>query len=128
MCKVWDLRITVEKRDGFAILTLAGRISARTSNRLEEAFGDCKGMETLLIDLSGVDYLSSKGLAILSVARARTRLVLCAPSGPVQIVLELAGLCPGIPVEASVEAALARLVPPAAPPTQDLADEPAQSR
>jgi len=128
MCKVWDLRITVEKRDGFAILTLAGRISARTSNRLEEALSACKDLETLLIDLSAVDYLSGKGLAFLSVASARTRLVLCAPSGPVQIVLELAGLCPGIPVEASLEAALARLVPPAAPPTQDLADEPAQSR
>ena len=128
MCKVWNLHITVEKRDGFAILTLAGRISARTSNRLEEAIGDCKGMETLLIDLSGVDYLSSKGLALLSVARARTRLVLCAPSGPVQIVLELAGLCPGIPVEPSLGAALARMAPPAAPPTQDLADEPAESR
>ena len=128
MCKVWDLRSTVEKRDGFAILTLAGRISARTSNRLEEALGACKDMETLLIDLSGVDYLSGKGLALLSVASTRTRLVLCAPSGPVQIVLELAGLCPGIPVEPSLGAALARLVPSAGPPTQDLADEPAQSR
>jgi anti-anti-sigma factor len=128
MCKVWDLRVTVEKRDGFAILSLAGRISARTSNRLEEALGACKGVETLLIDLSGVDYLSGKGLAFLSVASARTRLVLCAPSGPVQIVLELAGLCPGVPVEPSLGAALARLVPSEAPPTQDLADEPAQSR
>ena len=88
----WDLRITLDRRDTDAILTLDGRISARTSGQLRDALDACKGLETVLIDLTGVDYVSSGGVRAFSEAAAGQRLVLCAPPGPVRITLELAGL------------------------------------
>ena len=111
----WDLRITLDRRDTYAILTLEGRVSRRTSARLREAMDACKGLETLLIDLAGVDYVSSGGLGALSKASAALRLVLCVPPGPVLITLELAGLPDSIRLEPSLTAALGGLADEPAP-------------
>ena len=113
----WDLRITVDRRDRSAILTLEGRISGRTSGQLRDAIDACKGLETLLIDLTGVDYVSSGGLKAFSDASTAQRLVLCVRPGPVLIATELAGLPDGIRVEPSLAAAVG-----------GLADEPVPDR
>jgi anti-anti-sigma factor len=120
----WDLRITLDEREAFALLTLSGRISGRTSGRLREAIEACKSVKPLLIDLQGVDYLSSSGIRVLSEAAGRPGLVLSVPPGPVQIALELAGLPPSVRLAPSLPAALDGLVKPPAAPGQDLADEP----
>lgn len=121
----WNLRITLDRRDTFAILTLEGRISGRTSSQLRGAIDACKGLETLLIDLTGVDYVSGGGLRVLSDASTGQRLVLCVPPGPALISLELAGLSPAVRLEPSVAAALAWLGSGGPGPTKDLADRPA---
>ena len=123
--RTWDLRITLDEREAFALLTVSGRISGRTSGRLREALQACKSVKPLLIDLAGVDYLSSGGIRVLSEAAGPQGLVLCVPPGPVQIALELAGLPPAVRVTPSLAAALDGLVPRPAGPGQDLADEPA---
>jgi anti-anti-sigma factor len=107
----WDLGITLDRRDTFAILTLTGRISGRTSSQLRDALDACKTQETLLIDLTGVDYASSGGIRALWDAAGRRPLVLCVPSGPLLIALQLAGLPPAIRLEPTLNAALSGLSP-----------------
>ena len=124
----WDLRITLDRRDTCAILTLDGRVSGRTSGQLRGAIDTCKGLETLVIDLTGVDYVSSGGVRAFSEASAAQRLVLCVPPGPVLIALELAGLPAGVRLESSLAAALSGLLPGPEGPGPDLADEPAPDR
>src|SRR5688500_8106623 len=94
----WDLRITTDNRETFTILTLSGRISGRTADRLRRSIHACGGTAALLVDLSGVDYVSSAGLGVLRDAADGHRLILCVSPGPVQIALDLAGLPPAVAI------------------------------
>lgn len=107
--RFWDLRITTDTRETFSILTLDGRISGRTADRLRASIRACRGAAALVVDLRGVDYVSSAGLAVLADAAHGFKLVLCVSPGPVQIALELAGLASSVPIDLSLRSALERL-------------------
>jgi anti-anti-sigma factor len=67
-----------------------------------------------VIDLAGVDYVSSAGLNALAAAagvctRAGGALALCALAEPVRIALDLGGLLHAMPIEASRDQAIARV-------------------
>ena len=71
----------------------------------------------ILVDLEGVDYMSSAGLLVLqeaaTTARERgARLALCSLSEPVRVAFDLAGLTGEFTIEASCDAGVARLVLP----------------
>jgi len=104
-----------EPRGPVAIVALAGRIDANTSGELERdlfrrlAAGEIR----MLLDLSGVDYVSSAGLRVLlraanTVRDKGGRLVLCALGRSVREVFELAGLLEVFAIEDSREVALSR--------------------
>jgi anti-anti-sigma factor len=114
----WTLTITREIRDDVAIFRLDGRLGTASSGELIEAIVRAirAGDRRILLDLGGVDYASSAGLLALDAAAGRMHevggeLVLCALSGPVRLVLDLAGLLPHFTVEPSLETALARMRP-----------------
>jgi anti-anti-sigma factor len=96
-----------------------GRVDSTTSGTLEDALDSAlrAGERRLVIDLAGVEYISSAGLRVLLVLARRLResqgsLVLCAMAEPVRQVFELAGFLPLFVVEPSRDAAVARLSPP----------------
>jgi anti-anti-sigma factor len=101
--------------DGVMVLAAAGRIDSTTSKAFEaeviEVLDD--GERRVVLDLSGVDYMSSAGIRVLLMATKRLtgrgRLVLCGLQGPVRQVLDLAGLFKLFVVDTTCDNALARL-------------------
>jgi anti-anti-sigma factor len=108
----------VEQRHGTVlVLELAGRVGVASAGFLADALTRAfdRG-DRLVVDFSGVDYLSSAGLRALDVAAGRGAgngsgsdiLVLCGVPESVRIALDLAGVLPRLQVESSREAAIAR--------------------
>ena len=114
--RLWTLEIARDNRDGVRILVVSGRLGVAGASDLAAALKEelASGQARILIDLSGVDYMSSAGLVTLQqaavTAREReVRLALCSLPEPVRLALELAGLAGEFTIEASRDAALSAL-------------------
>jgi anti-anti-sigma factor len=101
--------------DGITLIAPAGRIDTTTSATVEEAIRKAvdQGARDLVVDFTGVDYISSAGLRVFLVLAKRMRdlkgrLVLCAMPEPVRQVFHLAGFLPLFNVEPTRDSALAR--------------------
>ncbi len=110
------MRIGEEKDGGALVIAPEGRVDSVSSSELEKlVVSRIEGGERrLVLDLSGVEYISSAGLRVLLMAAKRLKeppagLVLCGMGPSVRTVLELAGFLPLFAVEARREQALARL-------------------
>jgi len=115
----WPLRSVEERRDGVLILVLTGRISAESAPQLRAALAGVlgRGDVRLVIDLTGVDYISSAGLHVLEEAAALCAggagaLALCGVVHAVKIAIDLGGLTSQILMEPSRESAIARVSAP----------------
>jgi|SRR5262245_266047 anti-sigma B factor antagonist len=87
-----------DRKDGFLVLGLEGRLDAVSSKVFEEkVLAVIDGGETrFVIDLSRVDYVSSAGLRVFLVASKRLnlsgdKLVLCSLQEPVKQVFDIVG-------------------------------------
>jgi anti-anti-sigma factor len=114
--RLWTLQIDRESRDDVRILGVKGRIGAAASSRLAAALTEelSAGHPRIVLDLDGVDYVSSAGLRVVRAAAARAaecgaRLALCGLSEPVRVAFDLAGVMSEFTIEASCDAAAARL-------------------
>jgi anti-anti-sigma factor len=110
------MRIGEEKDGGALVIAPEGRVDSVSSTELERLVVSRidAGEKRLVLDLSGVEYISSAGLRVLLMAAKRLKeppggLVLCGMGPSVRTVLELAGFLPLFAVEARREQALARL-------------------
>lgn len=89
-------RVEARQDPALAVLTVSGRLDATAAPRLQEQAQPVLGQEkSLVLDLSGVEFLDSAGLGTLVALEKEARgqglkLVLLAPSGPVRRVLALA--------------------------------------
>jgi anti-anti-sigma factor len=113
----WPLRVTTERCNGVLVVAAAGRISHATAGTLTAVVEMAIGREQhgLVIDLGGVDYLSSAGLMALDraatlLAEGHSLLVLCVVREPVRIALDLAGLTPRFAIEPSRVLAASRVI------------------
>ena len=110
------MRITETKQQGVTVVSPTGRIDSTTSPVLDshlQALAKA-GDHRVVIDFSGVDYISSAGLrVILSLAKrvkeARGKLALAAMGDSVRQVFELAGFLPLFMVEATTDAAATKV-------------------
>jgi anti-anti-sigma factor len=107
--------ITQTKEGAFVVLAPAGRMDAITAPQFEERCLACLagGDKRLVVDLSGLEYISSAGLrSILSAAKklkaAGGDLAFCALSGIVAEVFSVSGFDKLLPVTATRQEALAR--------------------
>jgi len=89
---------------------VTGRLGAPTSARLASALDEIvsAGHSRLLIDVSGVDYLSSAGLAVIEQTAAQLKdsggiLVLCGLQEPVRVSFEVSGAAGHLALAATVE-------------------------
>jgi anti-anti-sigma factor len=112
----WPLRIAEERRDGVLVLAVAGRLGAASAVVLDAAVGRAvaRGDARLVIDLAGVDYVSSAGLKALASAadmclRGRGALALCGLVDAVRVAVDLGGLLLDVPTELSREQAIIRV-------------------
>ena len=87
-----------ERKDGFLVLGLEGRLDAVSSKVFEEkVLAVIDGGETrFVIDLSQLSYVSSAGLRVFLVASKRLtpaggRVVLCSLQEPVKEVFDIVG-------------------------------------
>ena len=110
---VWYLRVSQEPTKNVIVLTAAGRVSSLTAPQLETALDSAVASPArgVVLDLSGVDYISSPGLRAVDkasslLAAAGRRLVVCGLTDAVRLAFGLAGLEPSIATEASTESAI----------------------
>jgi anti-sigma B factor antagonist len=92
------MEIITATHDGATVLTLTGRVDTTTSADLEAAINQQieKGNRKIIINFSGVTYISSGGLRVLLATAKKLRngddrYALCCLSAEVHKVLKLAG-------------------------------------
>jgi len=111
-----SFEVETRSGDGAAVVEVAGSVDAVTAPRLSEALqaAVAGGEPRLVVDLAGVDYVSSAGIrAILSgVKAARSaggNLAVAAAQPQVREVFELAGLTTIVGFHDGASAAIASL-------------------
>ncbi|WML68401.1 MAG: hypothetical protein METHP_02022 [Methanoregula sp. SKADARSKE-2] len=92
------MEITTAIREGATILTITGRVDTATAPALEREINHQieQGNRKILLNFSGVSYISSGGLRVLITTEKKLRnpkdgLGLCCLSAEVHKVLKLAG-------------------------------------
>ena len=110
------MQIGEEKQGNALVIAPVGRVDSVSSGELERVVlsGIDAGQRRLVLDLTGVEYISSAGLRVLLIAAKRLKeppaaLVLCGIGPGVRTVLELAGFLPLFAVEVGREQALAKV-------------------
>jgi anti-sigma B factor antagonist/stage II sporulation protein AA (anti-sigma F factor antagonist) len=109
-------RVALERYGETVLARLSGEIDLSNASAVEEQVtGGIGGATSVAVDLSGLSYLDSAGLALLSRLAGRLselsgslRLVV-PPDAFVGRTLSISGLASAIPVDETVEAALAAL-------------------
>lgn len=108
-------RVAVERHGATALARLDGEIDLSNADAVEdEVVGRLAGATSAAVDLGGLSYLDSAGLALLTRLSARLTgaLRLVVPAGAVvRRTVDVSGLAAAIPVDETVEAALAALRP-----------------
>jgi anti-sigma B factor antagonist len=97
-----DLRAEVSVNDGTAVILLAGEIDISTSAVVKAAYRNAVacGAERLVIDMAGVTFMDSSGLAALIDSRTIAPVTLRTPSEAVRRLLDVTGLADTFEVEA----------------------------
>ena len=116
MKSVWRLDIGRERLGDVLVVTLGGRLGTASAGGLIDTLVQAVdgGHRAIVLDLTGLDYMSSAGLIAIDAAAGRIRLAggrlaLCSACDPVRLVLEFGGVLADVPLEASRDAALDRL-------------------
>jgi anti-anti-sigma factor len=95
----WQLTVAREDHGPVAVFVVSGRLGTLSAGDLIEALTGAiaNGVRRIVLDVSGVDYLSSAGLLALDAVLGRLHmvdghLVICGITEPVRIAFELSGL------------------------------------
>jgi anti-anti-sigma factor len=111
--RTWMLTMGTERvREGI-VISPRGRIGTATAAAFATALSAARAESArVVVDLSGVDYISGEGVAALrdGLGREGAPGVLCGLREPVRITLQLAGLLDELEVEPTRAAAVASLL------------------
>ncbi len=107
------MQIASTEVNGVTLIRVEGRMDAPAAPEAEDAFREVidAGATRVVLDLSGVEYISSGGLRVIimlmkSLEKARGRLIICNPSPFVSEVFEITHLSRRIPIYPNQEEAL----------------------
>lgn len=113
------MQIADAQQNGVRIVAPAGRIDSTTATEFERHLIACvtRGDRRLVVDLTGVDYISSAGLRVLLIAARRVqetggRLGLCGLGDAVRHVFQLAGFLPLFAIRQTRDDAVAHVTTP----------------
>lgn len=113
------MQIAEARRDGVVAVVPGGRIDTTTAPTLEGHLNAllAGGARRIVVDFSGVDYISSAGLRVMLLLARRVKdshgqLAICALPEPVRQVFQLAGFLPLFAVCDSRDTALLQLAVP----------------
>ena len=119
---LWRPVVQVDDTGAACVISITGRLgeAGARSEEVQAAFARGRARPALIVDVSGVDYVSSPGLRLLEEAAAAAlhdgrTFVLCGASDAVRIALDLAGLSAAITTTATRDGAMA-LAATARPP------------
>ena len=66
------MNINIEKTSSATVMKIEGRLDTTTAPELEKAInGEGEALKSLVLDFSGVDYISSAGLRVLLSAQKK---------------------------------------------------------
>ena len=110
------MEVHVTDRGKVSVLALSGRMDATTTGVFEEACRAvlAEGKKTVLLDMSGLEYISSAGLrGILGMVKALKAasgvLAFCSLQPMVAEVFRISGFSAMLPIHATLDEALAAL-------------------
>ena len=115
------MQLTHDTQNGITILTLVGRLDTQSAPELEACgrslFQD--GTRKLLVDMSGIDYISSAGLRVLLVLAKEAgacsgKLSVCCLTPAVREVMAISGFDTIIPLAVDRQSALDAMQSPPA--------------
>ena len=113
-----ELKASVRLRPGLTIIDLSGDIDGGADDILEAAYARAESHEpaTILLNFAGVEYINSKGIALLVVLLARAiksnrRLLACGLTNHYREIFEITRLSDYIKICADEETALAKIQP-----------------
>ena len=113
------MQIHEDRQNGVVVVAPAGRVDSTSSAALEQHLLGLvhAGERRIVVDFAGVDYISSAGLRVMLALAKKTRemhgaLALSALGDSVREVFGLAGFLPLFAIEASRDAAVARVAGP----------------
>lgn len=93
------LDIHVQNYPSVDVVAVTGRVDSSNAERLESALGDlnARGRSRIVVDLSGIDYMSSMGIRALISAKKSSanrggNVYLASPSNVAAEVIKIAGL------------------------------------
>lgn len=115
---LWQLTIDTQATEQLTILSLTGRISHASASELVTAFTRHGGSgRPVVVDLSGVDYVSSAGFhafeqAARQLQAAGAALIVCGLQDAVRPAFTLAGPIPALIVATDREAAIRHATAP----------------
>jgi anti-sigma B factor antagonist len=111
-----SVELTIREESDPAVVVLHGELDlADTPAVASHLIAAAAACGSVIVDLTGLTYISYGGLGILTRAQAMTRalggeLLLAAPQGQVRVFLEVTGLIGVFSVHASVQQALSGAV------------------
>lgn len=116
MTPLFAMEISQDRAGAAVVVAPVGRLDHSSAPVLQSALAalDAAGDRRIVLDLGGVDYISSAGLAVLFALAKHTRtaggaLALCALGVHVRRVIELAGYTPHFTITATRDEAIARV-------------------
>jgi anti-sigma B factor antagonist len=120
---LWQLRVEERDTQGVLLIFCQGRVSNRTCPELDRVLSAALASPArgVVLDLSGVDYISSTGLRTVERAAARLQdsgraLVVCGLQDAVSVTFSLAGLTTKVAIESSQDGAVETCRTPARSP------------
>jgi anti-sigma B factor antagonist len=107
------IRISSERRDGFAVVVVSGELDIVTSRNFDECLADVRRDDMhIIVDLSAVDFMDTGSLAVIvghwkQVTAAGGTLALAGARYRYTKTLWITGLADRLPMYDSVDAAVA---------------------
>lgn len=90
-----QLAIAVEDHGSEVVVFVSGELDLINADRLGEALEallDRESLDTLVLDLAGLSFMDSSGLAVMLRAAGRTKILLRSPSELIREVVTATGL------------------------------------
>ena len=108
------MEITESRRESFLVVSPNGRLDSSTSSQLDRYMSAVidRGDVDLIIDMTGLEYISSTGLSVFlssakKIRRNDGRMALSGLNSRIRLAFEMSGFLRLFPVYPNVEAALA---------------------